>query len=143
MAEPFSLATGVFACIQLLDRFTSLSIKAWSSARNAPEDIRKLQTELGSLRSALDVIYQEIAHNQAQVGEEAPSSTNRLSCLDGPVKVMEQDLTTLTNKLAKLSVSKTARLKWALFDENRLQGEMQKVERFKSLFTVAAEIDDR
>jgi len=138
MAEPFSLAAGIFSALQFLDRLVVLSKMLSSSLSEESSEIRGILRELETLRSILQLFRQEIEHEQQTDG-----AVRRLEYLHQPVQEFEQQLTELSQCLQSLSVQKTGGVRWVFSHQKRVEKQMEKIQRFKLIFSSAFAADDR
>lgn len=124
MAE-FGLAVAVF---QLLDQGIKLAHTV-ASAKDAPGDIQTLLQDLKYLKNVLSKIF--------CVGKKEPE------CLQGPINEFTKDLEVLTKSLDDLDLKKTKRVRWALGEEKRVKKATERMEAYKSLFSMAMVADER
>lgn len=139
MAEALGLTSSVIAVIQLTGLVASLSYGYIGAVRRAPQDLQRLVDELGPFGKALNTLR--------DVVERDPWSASLQQLLgdDGPLEKCRKQLSEMKAKLEHLSKDGFIRgvvgtLVWPL-KESETSQYIARLERFKSLFTLALTAD--
>ncbi|KAJ6482417.1 hypothetical protein C8R45DRAFT_1099709 [Mycena sanguinolenta] len=133
--DPFSLATGIAGLISFTAALASPLIQIARDYRGARESYQRLVSELTAMSNTLSMLQGHIGTQGAQI----PA----VLFLHEPV---DQCRTTLEKIHAEclppvVQTSKLRRLAWVYTDERRVNDFIARLERYKTMFTLALQVD--
>lgn len=136
MAEVLGIVGSIIAIIQLTGKVASLGYDYVYEVRWGSKDLGELLKELGSLTNVLITLKDYADANLQSL------ALQRLNDADGPIRGCTLDLKRLQAKLEPKTgyKRKIDRLTWP-FKENEIAQHMLRIERHKSLFTLAITLD--
>ncbi|RPB12820.1 hypothetical protein P167DRAFT_145540 [Morchella conica CCBAS932] len=129
MADGLGLAASIIAVLQITTSVASLSYQYLNSAIRAPDSLRELTLEFQTLIEIL---------SRLKVCAQDPQAVT-LRTVKNSLHVCHKEMLGLQEKL-KPRKSFLGRLRWPL-DEKDIQGYLGRIERFKSSFSLALEIE--
>ena len=134
MADPLSVTASIVAVLQL----TAVVIKYIQELRTSSKDAGKLLLELSSLRGIIGGL-EDLASS-----DEAWTETSKalVARPNGPISRLEHDLESLRLKLEPaVGIKKIQKsITWP-FKQEELRTVLERIERLKSLFLLALELD--
>jgi hypothetical protein len=136
--DPLSVIASVIAILQLANDV----VKYLSEAKDAPEECQNCLIEVSNLLGPL--ITLRYRAEQAQSGDPSFEQLRRLNVQDGPLDQYKQALEVLRSKAdMTLGVHRLkTRLVWK-FSKDEVATILARVERVKTLVTIALEMDHR
>ena len=134
MADPLSVTASIVAVLQL----TAVVIKYTQELRTSSKDAGKLLLELSSLRGIIVGLEDLASSDEAWI----ETSKALIARPNGPISRLEYDLETLRAKLEPaVGIKKVQRsITWP-FKQEELRSILDRIERLKSLFLLALEMD--
>lgn len=129
MADGLGLAASIIAVLQITTSVASLSYQYLNSAIRAPDSLRELTLEFQTLIEIL---------SRLKICAQDPQAVT-LRTVKNSLHVCHKEMLGLQEKL-KPRKSFLGRLRWPL-DEKDIQGYLGRIERFKSSFSLALEIE--
>ena len=135
--EPVGISASITALLQL----ASTVIQYLSGVKGAPEDRRRILSELASVNRILFILQDQA--DQAKQGDEWSSTFQSLNVPDGPLEQFRRALERLS---AKLAPSATGLMKvgkavvWP-FQKEEIKEILGSIERQKALFILARQND--
>ena len=139
--DPLSIATGVAGLVALGAEVIKIIEEYYTSAKNAPKEIRDIKTELKSLSMVLQRLEQvlrsdKIGSNSVSFDTSSVLATALISC--------ESKIREVTAKLKRPNDSSTARiwerLKWP-FSEKEVQKLLETLRRYIHTFQFSLTIE--
>lgn len=135
--DPLSLSASITALLQL----TSTVIQYLNGVKGAPEDRRKILSELASVSGILFILQDQA--EQAKQGDEWSSTLHSLNVAAGPLDQFRTALERLSSKLAS-SATGLKKLGKAIvwpFQKEEIKEILGSIERQKALLTLARQND--
>ncbi|KAJ7265516.1 hypothetical protein C8J57DRAFT_389721 [Mycena rebaudengoi] len=133
--DPFSLATGIAGLVSLVDQLGSPLLEVARSYRGARESYERLASELVAVSSTLAMLQVHIA----KPGVHIPA----IILLKDPVDQCHATLEKIRAEclLPTTLTSRRRRLAWAYTDERRVTDFIVRLDRYKTMFSLALEVD--
>ena len=134
MADPLSVTASIVAVLQL----TAVVIKYIQELRTSSKDAGKLLLELSSLRGIVGGLEDLANSDEAWI----ETSKTLVARPNGPISRLEYDLESLRAKLEPaVGIKKIQKsITWP-FKQDELRSILDRIERLKSLFLLALELD--
>ncbi|KAF7377539.1 ANK-REP-REGION domain-containing protein [Mycena sanguinolenta] len=133
--DPFSLATGIAGLIQFAAALAAPLIQIARDYRGARESHQRLVSELEAMSSTLSMLQGHIATQAVQI----PA----VLFLQEPVDQCRATLEKIRAECLPPTVhsSRLRRLAWVYADERRVNDFITRLERYKTMFTLALQMD--
>ena len=133
--DPFSLATGIAGLISFAAALASPLIEIARNYREARESYQRLASELAAMSNTLSLLQGHIATQGVQ--------TPAVLFLHEPVDQCRATLEKIQAECLPpvVQTSKLRRLAWVYTDERRVNEFIARLERYKTMFTLALQVD--
>ena len=139
--DPFSFAASVLAVVETTTKVTITIVRYVSAVREAEDSRQRLLQELTVISGTLTGIKGLVDGLNAGGQGGVQQKIGTLASLDGPTGPLSQYHKMLTELIAWLNVSPKMTLgqkfMWPLKQEKKVMGFITKLERYKSIFTLA------
>lgn len=133
--EVVGAAASIVALLQLTGKVASIGYSYTTGVKRAPKDVRELLNELNSLTIVLDNLQDYVDANP-----QSPT-LQKLGAVGGPLLECINELEELRRQLETTDSSGfIARCKWPLKEKETTQSIL-KIERYKSMFTLALNVN--
>jgi hypothetical protein len=134
--DPLSVTAGVIAILQL----TGELIKYLNDIKDAPKECQQCTIETSNLQNLLINLRYRL--EQGQSGDPWFTAVRALNVANGPLDQYRQALRQLQSKVEKQKGAQEVkrRLLWK-FDKAEVASILARIERLKSLVTIALEMD--
>ncbi|KAF7377540.1 ANK-REP-REGION domain-containing protein [Mycena sanguinolenta] len=133
--DPFSLATGIAGLVQFAAALASPLVEIARNYRGARESYQRLVSELEAISSTLSMLQGRIATRGVQISS--------VLFLHDPVDQCQATLEKIRAECLPPTVqtSKLRRLAWVYTDERQVNEFIARLERYKTMFTLALQVN--
>jgi hypothetical protein len=134
--DPLSITTSIIAILQL----TAEAIEYLHDVKNAPKECQQCMTEASNLQNLLINLLHHLA--QSHHGDPWVKAVQDLTACDGPLDQYKHALKQLQSKVEiKNSIQKVKRQLLWKFSKAEVASILARMERLKSLISIALEMD--
>ena len=135
--DPLSISASITALLQL----TSTVIQYMNEVKGAPEDRRRILSELASINGILFVLQDQA--DQAKQGDQWCSTLQSLTVPEGPLDQFRRALERLSSKLASpaTGLKKLGKAIIWPFQKEEIKEILGSIERLKALLNLARQND--
>ena len=135
--DPLSISASITALLQL----TSTVIQYLNGVKGAPEDRRRILSELASVNGILFILQHQA--DQAKQGDQWSSTLQSLSGPEGPLDQFRTSLERLSSKLASpaTGLRKLGKAITWPFQQEEIKDIVGSIERQKALLNLARQND--
>ncbi|KAJ6581821.1 hypothetical protein B0H19DRAFT_1018794 [Mycena capillaripes] len=132
--DPFSLATGIAGLVSLAAQIGSSLAEFQHSYRGARESYARLSSELTAMSNTLSILHLHLKKGAPDIGPATFLQERVDQCRATLEEIFKE---CIPNK----PMTKRRRLVWAYSDERRITDFIAILERYKSMFSLALELD--